>query len=105
MSILIKLKDTRIGFICNEYINWKEIENNCPLVEKIFYQSGYDIAIKYYVKYKDPRLRELMSQVHKFKNTLKFKEDVIYSLSDAITKILHQSMSKKKDLEVKCLWK
>ena len=46
-----------------------------------------------------------MSQVHKFKNTLKFKEDVIYSLSDAITKILHQSMSKKKDLEVKCLWK
>ncbi|MBU2104357.1 MAG: hypothetical protein KKF67_01080 [Nanoarchaeota archaeon] len=106
MGILVKVKYTDIGFSCSEYRNWRDIVDNCPIVEKVFHGTSKedDKPANYSVNYKDARLKELQSDVDKFRNSLSFL-DVIYFLAEKISKTVHQSMSKKKDLEVQCLWK
>ncbi len=112
MAILAKVKNTKYEFICNSYEDWNEISENCSLLEKVFPEKIYpemqDVVskvepLKYEIKFSDKKLRQLTSEIDKFRNTLVF-DDVKYKLLSRLKELIHKSMSKKKNSEVKCLW-
>jgi len=103
----------KVGFECQSYANWKTIAENCPILEEVFrneYSKNGDgnmFPRKYFVEYKDPRLKKLMSEIdkkYKVSDNTKAR-DVISFLAKEILNVVHKSMSRKKDIEVRCLWR
>jgi hypothetical protein len=105
MGIIAKIKYTNVRFSCSSYENWKAIAEHCPLLEEIFYEFDKTTGkpAKYFIEHEDPRLRQLMSEIDtKYIGNV---FDAVFSLAREIRKIIHQSMSSKKDLEVLCVWR
>ena len=105
----MRVKDTDINFECANYGAWREINKYCPTLEGVFHQSvnGSGGIRPYSINSKDPRLRKLMSEIDRiYEHPLETNVlDAVSSLVKEIRKTLHTSMSKKKKLEVQCIWR
>lgn len=113
MGINVKIKDIDYTFKCKETDNWKDLVYDVPILKEVFREisCGEDdsvyskIPAGYIIKHSDKKLRKLMSEIDKYRNGLSFKGDAIYNLAGNIKDLIRVAMSKKKDLEVKCLWR
>lgn len=112
MSILAKIKDIDYDFICENSFIWLDIAENCPSLEKVFPEKIYSglknvvsplEPLKYEINYTDSKLRNVMSELDKYKNNLVF-DDISYKTALELKNLIHKAMSKKKNIEVKCLW-
>ena len=101
MKIHATIKDLRQEYNFDAPGLLAKIFEECPIVEELFPKRFcLGNPIKYKIKYSDERLRELMSQIDKYRNRLNGYDSSISPPTWSFRRLALVSMSKKKDIDV-----